>query len=63
MVAAEQKAMLVEGGIGDQPSWFISMLSWFVPAYDTQKFVSRAKMILGDAGDSKQPLKAQQGTK
>lgn len=48
IVAVEQKAMLVEGGLGAQPTWFISFLAWFGPAYDTQKFISRAKMVLGD---------------
>jgi hypothetical protein len=48
VVAAEQKSLLVAGGISDQPAWFVSMLSWFIPAYDTLKFASRARMILGD---------------
>lgn len=52
IVAVEQKVMLSAGGLGDQPSWFVSFLAWFGPAYDTQKFVSRAKMILGDGKES-----------
>lgn len=58
LVASEQKVLLVPGGISDQPTWFISLLAWFAPAYDTQKFVSRAKMVLGDDtkdGGSKNP--------
>lgn len=47
VVAVDQKAMLISGGLADQPGWFVSLLAWFGPAYDTQKFVSRAKMILG----------------
>lgn len=47
-LAVEHKAMLVSGGLADQPGWFISLLAWFGPAYDLQKFVSRAKMVLGD---------------
>lgn len=47
-VAVEQKCLLVSGGISSQPGWFINLLSWFGPAYDTQKFISRARMVLGD---------------
>lgn len=52
VVSVEQKALLVEGGLANQPSWFVTMLAWFGPAYDTQKFVSRAKMVLGDGGSA-----------
>jgi hypothetical protein len=48
VVAVEQKKLLVSGGIADQPGWFINMLAWFGPAYDQHKFISRAKMVLGD---------------
>jgi hypothetical protein len=53
-VCVEQKTLLVGGGIADQPGWFISLLSWFGPAYDTNKFISRARMVLGDGTDTKQ---------
>jgi hypothetical protein len=52
VVAVEQKKLLVAGGIADQPGWFVSALSWFGPVYDTLKFMSRAKMILGDGSAS-----------
>lgn len=52
-VATEQKKLLVHGGIADQPGWFISLLSWFVPEYDLRKFQQRVKMVLGD--DDKTP--------
>lgn len=58
IVAVEQKSMLIAGGIAEQPTWFISLLAWFGPAYDTMKFQSRAKMILGDdtkSSGQKQP--------
>jgi hypothetical protein len=51
MIACEQKAMLFEGGIADQPAWFIDMLSWFSPSYEMQKFTMKAQMVLGD-GDA-----------
>ena len=48
VVAVETKNLLLEGGIADQPSWFISSLHWFAPEYDLRKFQSRVKMVLGD---------------
>jgi len=51
VVAVEQKAMLVEGGIANQPTWFISLLAWFGPAYEGLKFMSRVRMVVGD-GDA-----------
>jgi len=52
VVSFEQKALLVAGGIADQPAWFIEQLGWFVTAYDSNKFTSRARMILGEGGGS-----------
>lgn len=57
-VSVEQKALLVDGGLSAQPAWFVSLLAWFGPAYDTQKFIARAKMILGDDAANKTPAKA-----
>jgi hypothetical protein len=54
LVAVEHKALLVAGGLSDQPSWFVSLLAWFGPAYETSKFIARAKMILGDEPAQKQ---------
>lgn len=48
IIAVEQKTLLVQGGLADQPGWFIKLLAWFGPAYDLQKFISRARMVLGD---------------
>jgi len=48
VLSVEQKALLVTGGLADQPGWFMKLLAWFGPAYDLQKFVSRARMVLGD---------------
>lgn len=52
MVTCEQKAMLVPGGITEQPTWFIKLMAWFAPAYDMLKFMHKAKMILGDGSPS-----------
>lgn len=51
VVAVEQKQLLIPGGLSEQPSWFVTLLAWFGPAYDFLKFMSRVKMVLGD--DSK----------
>lgn len=53
VIACEQKALLVAGGIADQPYWFIEQLSWFATEFDKQKFISKARMILGDGSSSK----------
>ena len=48
IVSAESGTLLCSGGIAEQPSWFINMLSWFLPIYDNAKFAMKAKSILGD---------------
>jgi hypothetical protein len=56
-IAAESgNITLYDGGIADQPFWWVDTLSWFLPFYSTQRFVSRAKMILGD-GTKKSSIK------
>ena len=57
VVSVEQRALLVAGGLSEQPGWYVSLLAWFGPAYDTQKFMSRARMVLG--GESTPQQKAQ----
>jgi hypothetical protein len=53
MLASESGNLnYVQGGIADQPEWWIESLSWFLPRYRMLQFISRAKMILGD-GSSK----------
>lgn len=54
-VAVEQKKLLVQGGIADQPGWFVGLLSWFAPEYDLRKFQHRVKMVLGDDETPKTP--------
>jgi hypothetical protein len=55
VIAVEQKTLLFDGGLVDQPAWFIDLLAWFSPEYDMQKFLMKAKMILGDSKPSKLP--------
>lgn len=57
-VACELKVMLVEGGIANQPRWFVNMMSWFSVSYDMQKFMQKAKMVLGDDDSPKQNTSA-----
>lgn len=51
-VCAEQKTLLVGGGLIDQPGWFVKLMAWFAPAYAMQNFSQKAQMVLGK-GDSK----------
>lgn len=42
----------LDGGISDQPSWWVDLVAEFIPKIDDQRFYSRARAILGD-GSSK----------
>jgi hypothetical protein len=53
-IAAESgNVLLYDGCMLDQPTWWIEALTWFLPRYDQNKFISRAKMILGDGKKAK----------
>lgn len=54
VVTVEHKAMLVTGGLADQPGWFVKLLAWFGPAYRTKDFISKARMVLGEESDTSQ---------
>jgi len=47
IIAAETGTMIDEGGISNQPAWWVELLSEFVPRYNQQKIFSLAKAILG----------------
>jgi hypothetical protein len=47
--------MLDKGSLSEQTDYWIELLAWFLPFYDNQKFVSRARMILGDSGKQTSP--------
>lgn len=51
-IAAETGNLWASGGVKDQPDWFIELLSWFLPRYDTMKFIAKADMILGGSQKS-----------
>ena len=48
-VTAETGALYIEGGLSSQPFWFVELASWFIPIHDKIKFVTRAKMVLGES--------------
>lgn len=48
MIAADTGAMMVHGGLEDQPDWWIDLLGWFLPAYDQVRFAMKARSVLGD---------------
>lgn len=52
VITAQTGAMLEVGGLNDQPSWWIELIGWFLPQYDTVKFTSRARTVLGEGGPS-----------
>jgi len=57
IICAETGTMLFDGGLLNQPEWFIESLSWFLRKYDMLKFTSKAEMILGkDNGSNRRPI-------
>jgi len=48
LAAETGEIKLIDGGMMDQPDWWLDNLAWFVPRYNLLQFISRAKMILGD---------------
>lgn len=61
VLSAETGNLYVSGGIAEQPNWFVELASWFVPLYDSNKFMSRVKQVLGD--DKKAPQVAKHGNR
>lgn len=53
MITAETGNLWNSGGISEQPSWFIELLSIFLIRYNDHKFYSRARSILGDGSAQK----------
>jgi hypothetical protein len=52
-VAAATGVMWQDGGVKDQPTWWIELLSWFIQRYDAENFGSKARAVLGDGSSSK----------
>jgi len=53
VLTAETGALLHEGGIAQQPGWYIEMCGWFIPQYKNSNFYAKAKSILGDGKGAK----------
>lgn len=47
LISAQTGALLVPGGLLDQPTWFIDLLGWFLPVYDDLIFSIKAERVLG----------------
>ena len=58
MISAETGQLYRDGGIINQPEWFITLLSEFIPVYDKIKFTNKAQMILGDGKKQTAPSAA-----
>lgn len=52
----------VDGGIVDQPSWWIENVTWFIQTYKQLQFSGRARSILGD-GTALKGVKAHGGNR
>ena len=52
VLTCETKFLLYEGGIMDQPSWYISKLSWFMPKYNALKEAMNQKRMWGSSGSN-----------
>lgn len=53
IIAAEMGSQYADGGIENQPEWWIELCAWFIPRYNDAKFYSRARAILGDGSKPK----------
>lgn len=52
VVASECGSQWCAGGLKDQPSWWLELLSSFAPSYNELRFTSRARAILGDGSST-----------
>lgn len=48
VVCHQTGAHWIDGGISDQPSWWVELVSEFLPRMDDLRFYSRARAILGE---------------
>lgn len=48
LVAVTTGAQWTDGGLENQPDWWIDLLSWFSMRYDMTNFHRKAVMVLGD---------------
>lgn len=57
VLATELQKLPYDGGLFEQPDWWIELASWFVPLYNQEKFISRARSILGDGNTTAAGIK------
>lgn len=53
VLTAETGALWEGGGISNQPAWYMELVTYYVPLYNELRFISRAKMVLGDGKGAK----------
>lgn len=56
ILAAETGVMYHDGGLSEQPQWWVELLSWFIPRYNDRKFIMRVESIVGD-GSKEAPVR------
>lgn len=47
VIAAETGTMVEDGGLAQQPMWWIELLSWFLPKYRDARFNARVRSVVG----------------
>lgn len=47
-LSSESGNMWTSGGIADQPTWWVELLSWFLPKYNDLRFFGRVQSFIGD---------------
>jgi len=55
VMSMEMGCLYNAGGIINQPTWYLDLMSFFGPIYDKLKFTSKARMVLGDGKSTKTP--------
>lgn len=51
-VAASAGVMWQDGGMKDQPMWWIELLSWFIQRHDAESFASKVRSVTGDGSSN-----------
>lgn len=59
VLSCDTKHLLYSGGLMEQPSWFVSRLSWFAPRYNALKNAIEQKNMWGSSGSNNRHTKRQ----
>ena len=46
-LSLEMGCLYKDGGLIDQPDWYMQLITFFAPIYDKLKFAAKAQMVLG----------------